>query len=1362
MITIKSAFLYICGLLILSFTTAITAQDEIAHFQDFTIEDGLSSIKPTIFFQDSRGIIWIGTNYGINSYNGTSFKSYTKEVNGLCHDYIQNIAEDGKGNLWIQSGDFARKDYCYSILDPISELVFSIEEYTGQVCPFDPHHTKLFANYKGTFLIKEHREQDQIQFYEVMENKIVEGFSCIYKDTFSFNNENLKYPAEAIKINKEHYLFTAPKEPADEGYRHDLFELNGAGEITKHRPESLPWENLYFNYTDGQHFYYSYFDDFKITGQSVPFSFYKDGNFLARTDYILNKEIPPFLIKDKIYKFHPDRIEKYSPSKQGWVHDQSMPLKKKRGISAISFRDRGGNIWFYGLNEITKLSFLPNNFKLNFNNPHLDTDNSRPIRGIASKPDGTVFVGELKGLNIRNPNLKGPAKWRSYDSFTGGDLGLLYDDDKLWVGKEHTGLSLFNLKTKKKYHYGQGLIWQPYKSSDGTIWAGAGEGLFKLDTLQKDLIPFRNYGAYKQLQKSSIYAFHHNEKGTWLSSSSGVYLVDLDQEKIVAHYSDTQTGEFYIPANQIAHIHEDEEGVFWLATKGQGLIRWNTATGKSEQLTVKNTGLSHNVLSAVYEDDFGNLWLPSSYGLNCLNKASRQISIYLKDDGLPHNDFNTISHHQDKDGKLYFGTVNGMIEFHPRDFNHQGEQVPFMISKVLRIDRQTESSINMTRSVLDKHSLTVQPSDKSAEFNFALLEYKKTSGNQYSYKIKGYRDNWTYQTESAVEISGLPYGNYELLLRGKASGSNMWVDYPHPIKIHFAKPFYLKWWFILATLFAIVGTVFYLIKRNSEKLLKRQKELETVVEERTEEIRLQAEELKQLDKVKSNFFANISHELRTPLTLILGPLSFILDNSEAWEKEHIKKQLVVMQRNGKSLMQLIEEILDLSKLEANKLDLQEESTPLVQFFEYLFHVFEPQFQSQGLDYELILDLDQDLNILLDRKKMEKVLNNFLSNAIKFTPKNGKITLEVRETDSDIHIIVTDTGKGIHPKDIPYIFDRFYQSKQADQKLYGGTGIGLALVNEFAQLMGGKVHAESTLGKGSKFFFELPKKKVAKIEFLMPTLIDLPEEDIYSIGRDFTILVVEDNPDMRNFIYQLLVEKYSCVLLANNGVEGLETLKKHGTDINLIVSDVMMPVVDGLTMLKEIKNNQEWYDIPVIMLTALAAERDKLTALTIGVDDYLTKPFSVPELLIRVQNLLFNYHLRKEWQNSSEFKEHQEEIQDPNDSQIKINAKDKEWVDELRTLVEQSFGEGILNVDSLAKSVFISSRQLNRKLNAITGLSSGKFIREIQLQAARKELESGTAISIFEVAHNVGFDNQSSFSKVFKNRFGKTPSEYLKN
>lgn len=490
-------------------------------------------------------------------------------------------------------------------------------------------------------------------------------------------------------------------------------------------------------------------------------------------------------------------------------------------------------------------------------------------------------------------------------------------------------------------------------------------------------------------------------------------------------------------------------------------------------------------------------------------------------------------------------------------------------------------------------------------------------------------------------------------------------------------------------------------------------------------------------------------------------MSYILDNPEALDREAIQKQLMTMQRNGKSLMQLIEEILDLSKLEANKLELVEEPTPVEQFFEYIFAVFEPQFQQQALDYALLFQLRQDnLVVEMDRKKMERILNNFLSNALKFTPKKGQIRIIITEEEKHLKIVVADSGKGIHPDDLPHVFERFYQSKRAEQKLYGGTGIGLALVNEFAALMGGRAYVESTLGEGSSFYFELPKKVVAYNSEIISTTVEMEEEELTaSIGTDFTILLVEDNIDMRAFVAQLLGAKYT-VITAENGVEGINVLKSQEQKIDLIVSDVMMPEMDGFTFLRVVKTNSEWYKIPVVMLTALAAERDRLTALTIGVDDYLTKPFSAPELLVRIQNLLYNYTQRLAWQQKlrsvgSQNVEDQTVVEG-------LSSTEKSWIDNLENLVKTSLNDKLVDVEQLARLVFLSKRQLTRKVKAITGLTPAKFIKEVQLQSARRELESGTALSITEVAFNNAFEFPATFSTVFKKRFGASPSDYIKN
>jgi DNA-binding response OmpR family regulator/anti-sigma regulatory factor (Ser/Thr protein kinase) len=465
---------------------------------------------------------------------------------------------------------------------------------------------------------------------------------------------------------------------------------------------------------------------------------------------------------------------------------------------------------------------------------------------------------------------------------------------------------------------------------------------------------------------------------------------------------------------------------------------------------------------------------------------------------------------------------------------------------------------------------------------------------------------------------------------------------------------------------------------------------------------------------------------------------------------------------------LIEEILDLSKLEANKLELEEEVTPLQLFFQHIFEHFKAQFTSQKLMALCSFDLSENRYALIDRKKIEKVVNNYLSNAIKFTPQGGQIRLHIAEKDQMLHIEVSDSGQGIHPNDLPHIFERFYQSKQVEQKLYGGTGIGLALVKEFATLMKAEVGVDSQLGKGSTFYFQLPLKAVETEQLpSLNTVIETEELDLTnSIGSDFTVLVVEDNPDMRNFIQQILQKEYKTVLTAKNGKEGLEVLRKAEHNIQLIISDIMMPEMDGLELLKVIKTDSNLQKIPVIMLTALAAERDKLNALIIGVDDYLTKPFSVPELVVRSKNLLYNYQQRQLWQDSSEAEEisSTSELKTPvskeENTKTNISEEDRSWIKEVEALLSSKLSEQIPSVEELAGLLFISSRQLRRKIKLITGFSPIQFIREVQLQAARKELEDKVVISITELAYNNGFEQLSTFSKLFKKRFGKSPSEYL--
>lgn len=885
-------------------------------------------------------------------------------------------------------------------------------------------------------------------------------------------------------------------------------------------------------------------------------------------------------------------------------------------------------------------------------------------------------------------------------------------------------------------------------------------------------------------EESRTTKFHPTYKGfevdnadrVWIIGNEGAQLkklgtksingqVDLDQSPIITYDSSQSL------LKDLQYVFQLDDGLHFLGKKA---FKFNESENRFEEITTFYKDLYNKnaqFFSFPIKDHLGRVWMQLGDGI-LLKTEEEGTEVVISNPFLPIKDFPVWNILIDEKSTLdktiaWFNGTEGIIRYESNPISDAVKIFNTLIRKIVI----NEDSLLYSGGNIPIDPFKVYHGDGNLTINFAATGYSNTSSVRFQTKLEGFDDNWSELSPlSKRSFFNLPIGKYTFKVKAKdiLLQESKIATFTFSIKPNWWERWWMRLLFVFTFGLMLYGTMKLGIRRSTQKLEVRQKELELIVMQRTAQIEndkylieQQADELKELDKIKSRFFANISHELRTPLTLILGPLSYILESSEEWNKVKVQQQLQVMQRNGKNLLQLIEEILDLSKMEANKLELQEDLTPLVQFFQYIFFVFEPLFQSKLINYDLKLGIHQNLEVLVDRKKLEKILNNFLSNSIKFTGQNGKIILEVKETEELIKVQVSDNGRGIHPKDLPHIFERFYQSKQIDQKLYGGTGIGLALVKELAKSMGGKVKAESTLGVGSCFYFEFPKKKVVANEPIALPVIEMIEDDpiIDSIGEDFRIMVVEDNPDMQDFIVQLLQKKYKQVLIAKNGAEGLNLLNVHNTNIDLIVSDVMMPEVDGLEMLKTIKSHSEWCRIPVVMLTALAAERDKLSALTIGVDDYLTKPFSVPELMIRVQNLLYNYHQRKVINNSTNEIIVESKSQDQEGNTV--NAEDKVWIENLKTIIHNSLEETILSVEDLAALVFLSSRQMSRKVKSITGLTPARMIREVQLNKARIILEEKTFTSVSDLAFQCGFEYPATFSKLFKKRFGKSPSEYLK-
>jgi len=547
--------------------------------------------------------------------------------------------------------------------------------------------------------------------------------------------------------------------------------------------------------------------------------------------------------------------------------------------------------------------------------------------------------------------------------------------------------------------------------------------------------------------------------------------------------------------------------------------------------------------------------------------------------------------------------------------------------------------------------------------------------------------------------------------------------------------------FIVAFVLALIlALVFY-------KVYQKIKKKNLSINEKTKQ-------LQELDHFKSHFFSNISHELRTPLTLIMSPLNKILNTQSLQLDSGTRKSLEMVHQNADNLNDLVNDILDISKLETTALELHPQATDIRKLIGHISDNYVSLMQQLDLNLQIHVDESIAEWISLDQKRIEKILNNLLINSIKFTPAEGQITLEARLEEHCLIIQVRDTGEGINPKDLPYIFDRYHQSEQPNKPLQGGSGIGLALANELTILMKGTLKADSELNKGSTFTLSIPylettspakvsiDTKVDGVDTTAEALMEIPA----SAGDNNTILIVEDNLDMQQHLADLLQADYHLVL-ASNGKKALEKLKNNAID--LIVTDAMMPEMDGFSLVQHLKNKDEYRGIPVVMLTALDVMDKRLEALSIGVDDYLTKPFSYLELKARLHNLLEREEMKREWvREENETHSISDIEQAPLSSKPVVYRSDLEWLKEIEQTILNELENSAFNIADLASTFNLGERQFQRKIKKITGLTPKQFQQETALQTARKLLEKGIYGNLTGVSYAVGISHVSRFSNMY--------------
>lgn len=1330
----------------------LVAQEYRAFARRYSLEEGLPHRQVNKVIQDRRGFIWAATNAGVTRFDGRHFKVFN-QAGGLPGDLVEWVVEDANGYIWASR---AGVNGWLGILEPLSGKVVPLEEYFRQ-WPLPEPVSRWWkvpvTMADGSLLIGLQNPGGLLRFHPGT------GWSRI---PIPAGNG---FMVQKVSARQTIWGFWIPPDNS----RNALVNIDTQGQVLRqvtHRP-GWSFFDKKGDIDSSDHFFVLEYKEgekpvlWEINAEGK----YRQASFFAENAFVKQHN-----------RLENGRIEVQFPLLLDYQGHILLDIRKQYPeIDPTQFRDylqdRNGNLWFattFGLIvvEIRKNYFqrllydeqapggrgyacrglLEKNGQLLVNLETVGHGRFRvdPQSGFAGRLPGRCAIGIAPAAdgNVWTECMMGERSWQTLSLFKAAPDGQLI--------RQH-------LLQQKDYGY----IWTILEENPGRVLLGHSNGLTIYNPLDGSAAPWHD-ARFPEFDKANISWLGKDRNGqTWVCSEQGLFRMKPGGG-VAARYWSGGTGEYYLPYDHIYYFYEDQAGIFWLGTSGSGLIRWDRKAppGRQTRVIYRENGLLNGVVYAAYEDKHNHLWLPTDYGIVQLDKKSLQVRhTWLVANGLTHNEFNRVSHCRGAGGTLYFGGLNGVTAFHPDSFYQHSSA-----DKLLRALAISACSIlktgageleNCTAEILRNSQITMHPGDRYVQLEFALLEYFAPEKVTYTWKLEGLVKDWETLQEPVLRLSGIPFGTHRLRIRAQAADGAM-AGNELNIQLRVLAPVYLRWWFFLLTGLLLATGIWLWLRWRTWEHRQEQERLEQEVARQTATIRHQTEELEQLDQIKSRFFANVSHELRTPLTLLLGPISYALNDSGLGRQS--KKLLEAAQRNGLHLQQLVNEILDLSKLRATGLDLQEQPTVLFDFLEETLSVFQALAESRAIHLQLEYQPDSNWTLALDRQKLFKILSNLLSNALKYAPKNSTVALQTEQDANEVLLRVRDAGPGIHPDDLPHIFDLYFQSKRPEKKAEGGTGIGLALARELAQAMGGSVWAESALGAGSVFLLRLPARECPP-ETAAPLawgqrhtgVLDAPEKlpaDSDLRGVTARLLVVEDNPELQAFLRAILPEYYQLTLV-DNGRAALEYLSGAETPPDLILSDVMMPEMDGFQLLETLRQSETWRLIPVVLLTALAGSDDRLRAFRIGVDDYITKPFSAEELTVRIENALRNLAARREWIET-------EPAEPGGETADNIDT----WLQRLRETARLNLGNPQFNVDDLAERMGVSRKTLYRQIRARTGLSANQLIQELRLQQARELIEAGQYRNLRLVAEAVGLRSANYLSRLYRERFGKSPADEL--
>lgn len=1329
-------------------------QSKPISFVHIDLEEGLSQSTVFDITQDKKGTMWFATNNGLNKFDGYNFTVYQNDEqnpHSIGCDIIRTCITDKLGNIWVGTDeglalyDAAKErfnNFTYPKNGknlPISGIVelndkqlllFSSKE---QLLLFDTELRQFSDNSLPSALMHlvptaVYRLGDYIY---IGSKEGVYAY-CISQNTLrTLLSEKLK-GKEILSILQQSSTRLWVGTEGD-----GLFLINPQTE-----------EMVNYTHTPGNKKGVSsnYVRSLALDSQN---------HLWVGTIHSLN-----------IYNENRDAFDVFDSDSQ---ESGSLSQPSVRTI----FADAQGGMWLGTyLGGLNYYHPLKNRFQHMQSISSRNSLNSNIVGYIREDAKGDLWIGTNGGgVNYYHTDTQAFTHYTQAEGLGSNDVKAIYVDDThelVYIGTHKGGLNILQRNSGRIETLKQKDITNIYAiepTLSGELWMSGTRELIRFNPLNKTFTRITTQANGQPIRENSITNLMRDSKHRlWTGGEKGL-VVYTEKENQLSE-SKLLPAQSPLLHKFINCVHEASNGVFWIGTRS-GVYSFDEKKQELKQYTTTH-GLPNNVVHGILEDSYGKLWISTEKGLSYFQPTTEKFRNYTSNDGLQSNQFTVNSYCRATDEQMYFGSIKGITTFHPEQLADNPYTPPVEITE-LRLFNKAVSPDDETgilqSAISETKRITLSAGQSMFSLQFVVSNYISGNHNTFAYKLDGYDKEWYYtSTLRTASYSNLPSGTYRFLVKA-ANSDGKWNDTPTALEIVILPVWYRTWWAYLLFVIALMGIAYSVFRHLwIRKSMQAQIELERIDKDRQQEV----------NEMKLRFFINISHELRTPLTLILAPAQEMLDKvNDRW----MRKQLETIQRSTNRLLHLVNQLMDYRRAELGVFRLKVKRNNIHRVIEKNFLFYERLAQRKSIKYNLYSELESK-EVLCDPNYLELIVNNLLSNAFKYTTEGQSITVSLKEENARLLLQVKDTGSGIPADKQSHIFERFYQVESE----HIGSGIGLSLVQRLVELHHGRIELESAAGKGSTFTIYLPTDEGAyqpdeiasgalvecdktvhstnsREMYLLDT--EQPEERISveerteeatpeaNLQPQETILVVEDNADIRQYLSEELRATYR-ILEAENGEKALELVKEQA--VSLILTDVMMPVMDGLQLCKQIKQNLNTCHIPVIILSAKAELSEQLEGLYVGADDYIPKPFSMTLVTTKIKNLFrTRYRAIQYYSNSLEIEP----------EKIALNSMDEVLLKRAVDIVAKHLDHVEFSTDEFAREMLMSRSNLHLKLKALTGESTNEFIRKMRFNEACKLLKE-ERYTVSEISSMVGFNTPSYFATSFKKYFGCLPSEYVRN